>query len=130
MRRFDERRQDILEEIVQLRRELSPDLVLMPALDDIHQDHEVIAKQALRAFKTTKLLSYELPWNQMKSDLNFFVPLDKRHIAAKQTALTHYKSQQHRSYTGQFLENLANVRGVMCGSELAEAFSVEKWVNS
>ena len=128
VRRFDEHRQDILEEIVQIRRELQPDLVLMPSLDDIHQDHEVIAKQATRAFKTTKLLSYELPWNQMKSNLNFFVKLSKDHIDTKVAALACYESQKHRTYTGNFLYNLAHVRGVMCGTELAEAYFVQKWV--
>ncbi|PCI48057.1 MAG: LmbE family protein [Alphaproteobacteria bacterium] len=128
VRRFDESRQDILEDIVCLRREIRPDLVLMPSLDDIHQDHGVIAQQALRAIKTTKLMSYELPWNQMKTSLNFFVKLSERHIEAKIKAISCYESQQHRAYTGQFLYNLANVRGVMSGGELAEAFTIEKWV--
>lgn len=128
VRRFDESRQDILEDIVKLRNDLKPDLVLMPSLDDMHQDHEVVAKQALRAFKANKLISYELPWNQMKTNLNFFVKLSKHHLETKVSALSCYESQKHRPYTGQFLYNLANVRGVMCGAKYAEAFTIEKWV--
>lgn len=128
VRRFDQNRQDILEDIVQLRHDIQPDLVLMPSLDDTHQDHEVIAKQAMRAFKTIKLLSYELPWNQMKTDLNFFVSLKAEHIQAKMDAISCYETQKGRAYTGDFLMNLASVRGIMCGSEFAEAFNVEKWV--
>jgi LmbE family N-acetylglucosaminyl deacetylase len=129
VRRFDENRQDILEEMVKLRNSIQPELVLMPSLDDVHQDHEIIAKQALRAFKTTKLLSYELPWNQMKTNLNFFVELTKEQLEAKVNSLSYYESQKHRAYTGSFLYNLAEVRGVMSGCSMAEAFKIEKWVN-
>lgn len=128
VRRFDESRQDILEEIIQIRNELRPDLVLIPSLDDMHQDHNVIAQQGVRAFKTIKVLSYDLPWNSTKTDLNFFVPLSKKHIEAKVKAISFYETQKNRPYTGDFLINLANVRGVMCGHELAEAFTVVKWV--
>ena len=128
VRRFDEHRQDILEDIIVLRRDIKPDMVLMPSLDDIHQDHEVIARHAARAFKTIKVLSYELPWNQMNANLNFFVKLSKHHIEAKKNALSKYESQKHRTYTGDFLSNLAKVRGVMCGHDYAEAFTLEKWI--
>ena len=35
----------------------------MPTLKDIHQDHETISKEGLRAFKNTTILGYELIWN-------------------------------------------------------------------
>ncbi|HEY5825541.1 MAG TPA: PIG-L family deacetylase, partial [Cyclobacteriaceae bacterium] len=53
VRRFKEFRQDILEDLVKMRAELKPDLVFLPASQDIHQDHQVIAEEGFRAFKNT-----------------------------------------------------------------------------
>src|SRR5688572_10718706 len=43
VRRFDSSRQEILEELLKLRNQVEPELVLMPSLEDMHQDHRVIA---------------------------------------------------------------------------------------
>ena len=63
VRTFPTVRQEILEILVAAAAELGPDMVLMPSLVDIHQDHETIAREGLRAFKRTTLLGYEIPWN-------------------------------------------------------------------
>ena len=56
-------RQEILEELIRLKKSNSFDLVFIPSLHDIHQDHTTIAQEGLRAFKNTTLLGYELIWN-------------------------------------------------------------------
>jgi LmbE family N-acetylglucosaminyl deacetylase len=53
VRTFPTVRQEILEILVAAAAELRPDMVLMPSLVDIHQDHETIAREGLRAFKRT-----------------------------------------------------------------------------
>ena len=58
-------RQEILEDLINHRKKLRPDLVLMPSLNDIHQDHSTIAQEGLRAFKNTTVLGYELIWNNL-----------------------------------------------------------------
>ncbi|MCE1199806.1 MAG: PIG-L family deacetylase, partial [Marinilabiliales bacterium] len=63
VRDFPMFRQAILENMVQLSKDINPDLVFMPSIQDIHQDHHTIASEAMRAFKKTSLLGYELPWN-------------------------------------------------------------------
>ena len=65
VRNLNYKRQDILENLIQLRTELSPDLILMPSLNDIHQDHLTIAQEGLRAFKAKTILGYELIWNNL-----------------------------------------------------------------
>ncbi len=45
VRRFGEVRQDILEDMIIVRSQLDPDLVLLPSLSDCHQDHSVIANE-------------------------------------------------------------------------------------
>src|SRR3954470_2541180 len=63
VRTFPERRQDILELLVALWEEWRPDAVFQPSLHDVHQDHQVVAAEGLRAFKRTTVLGYEIPWN-------------------------------------------------------------------
>ncbi len=41
VRRFGERRQRLLDQLIELRDDLRPDRVFLPASTDIHQDHQV-----------------------------------------------------------------------------------------
>ena len=122
-------RQDILEDLIKRRKEVFPDLVLMPSLHDIHQDHSTIAQEGLRAFKNTTILGYELIWNNLIFDTSSFVKLEKRHIQAKVDALKEYKSQGNRDYMSEdFIFSLARTRGVQIGTKYAESFEVVRWV--
>lgn len=98
VRRFNEARQDILEDMVAMKREIDPDLVLMPSLQDIHQDHGVVAQEGRRAFKSCTVLSYELPWNSFGVDPTAFVTVSHENIAAKIAATGRYRSQGQRPY--------------------------------
>lgn len=127
VRRFPQYRQEILEELVGLRRQLEPDLVLMPALSDVHQDHQTIAQEAVRAFRMTSLWGYEMPWNNLGFSADCAVHLEERHVRQKAEALKCYKSQNHRRYCDpQFLESWARTRGVQNGADFAEVFEVCK----
>jgi LmbE family N-acetylglucosaminyl deacetylase len=129
VRHFPQYRQEILEDLVRMRSEIQPDLVLLPSSDDIHQDHRVISKEGLRAFKHTSVLGYEMPWNNLTFTASAFVHLEERHVDKKVEALRRYRSQQHRNYAAESLiKNLARVRGVQAGVEYAEAFQVIRWV--
>jgi LmbE family N-acetylglucosaminyl deacetylase len=130
VRHFPGRRQDILEEMVKLNRDLKPELVLLPARNDVHQDHQVIHSEGLRAFKNCSLLGYELPWNNTQFQPNYFERISEEHLLTKQNALKHYRSQSHRKYMGdEFIRSLAVVRGMQSGTELAEAFEAYKIVS-
>jgi N-acetylglucosamine malate deacetylase 1 len=129
VRNLNYRRQDILNDLIRLRAELKPELVLMPSLNDIHQDHQTIAQEGLRAFKTSTILGYELIWNNLTFDTTSFVVLQAQHIERKFNALQQYKSQTHRAYMSkEFIFALAVSRGVQIGAEYAEAFEVVRWV--
>lgn len=129
VRKLNYARQEILEDLIKHRRELKPDLVLMPSLNDIHQDHSTIAQEGLRAFKSTTILGYELIWNNLTFNTTSFVKLDKKYIKAKCDSLKEYKSQGSRDYMSEeFIFALAKTRGVQIGSEYAESFEVIRWV--
>ena len=129
LRFFTSLRQEILEDMINLKNKLKPDLVLMPSLSDIHQDHITIAQEGLRAFKNSTILAYELIWNNLNFHNTMFVKLEKKNIKAKWDALKKYKSQKTRSYMNEeFIYSLARSRGVQIGTKYAESFEVIRWV--
>ncbi len=130
VRTFNYRRQDILDDIIKLRADIQPDMVFIPALTDIHQDHKTIAEEALRAFKFTTVLSYEMPWNNISFETSCFFKLNEDHMTAKVNALKKYESQAHRAYASEnFIYSLATVRGVQISAKYAETFEVIRWIN-
>jgi N-acetylglucosamine malate deacetylase 1 len=129
VRTFPEHRQEILELLIQLWEDWPPDAVLQPSLRDIHQDHQVVAAEGLRAFKRTTVLGYEIPWNNFNFDYQAYVALDKLHVERKVAALTKYASQRHRKYADtEYIWNLARTNGINVGREYAEVFEVYRVV--
>lgn len=123
VRDFDSQRQKILEEIVKLKESINPDVVFLPSSTDMHQDHQVIHNEGLRAFKNTTILGYEMPWNNIVFTSNTFIRVNQAHIENKLQALKSYKSQQNRKYLDrEFIMGLAKVRGVQAATDYAEAF--------
>ena len=129
VRKLNYARQEILEDLIKIKRNNSFDLILMPSLKDIHQDHTTIAQEGLRAFKNTTILGYELIWNNLSFDTTCFVKLSKKNVEDKFLSLQCYESQIGRSYMShEFIFSLAKVRGVQIGAEYAESFEVLRWV--
>lgn len=129
VRTFSYHRQEILDCLHKLRKDINPDMVLMPSRNDTHQDHQVLAQEAIRIFKTGTVLGYEMPWNNMSFDTTCFVPLEERHLARKIAALACYETQKNRSYSKpEFTRSLAVVRGTQINRAYAEAYDVVRLV--
>lgn len=129
VRKFNYVRQEILEELIKIRKSQKFDLVLIPSLKDIHQDHAVIAQEGVRAFKSTSILGYELIWNDLQFDTTCFVKLEKKHVETKIAALKSYQSQNMREYMSpEFISSLAKIRGVQVNAQYAECFEVIRWI--
>jgi LmbE family N-acetylglucosaminyl deacetylase len=129
VRTFPERRQDILELLIDIWDDYKPDAVFQPSLQDIHQDHQVIAAEGMRAFKRTTILGYEIPWNNFTFNYDAYITLDKAHVERKVAALDKYASQQHRKYANaEYIWNLARTNGINVGREYAEVFTVYRVV--
>lgn len=125
VRTFNFNRQDILQIMINIRNEIQPDLVFMPSLNDLHQDHNTIAIEGLRAFKFSSIFCYEIPWNNITFNTSCFVHLEELQIQRKVAALKSYKSQAHKSYASEdFVRSLARTRGVQAGVKYAETFDV------
>jgi LmbE family N-acetylglucosaminyl deacetylase len=129
VRYFSDHRQAILEDMVKLQRRLRPDLVFIPASSDLHQDHHTIHNEGRRAFKHTKTVGYELPWNNITMTTTLFSQVEERHVALKVSALLQYRSQLGRNYHSEaFVRSLAFTRGTQMGAPYAEAFEVIRWL--
>lgn len=129
VRMFPQHRQDILELLINLKEQLKPDLVLLPSLADIHQDHHTITEEGIRAFKNITILGYEQPWNLFSFTPQLFVALKKKHLDKKVQAISCYQSQKHRNYANEeLLRGMARTRAVQVNCNYAEAFEVVRWV--
>lgn len=127
VRRLNYSRQDVLEDLVRLRSLLSPTIIFTPSGGDVHQDHQVVHNESLRAFKTATMLGYELPWNNFRFESRVFVNVSKENLQAKQRALRAYKSQiiKNRAYFDpELIQSLAVVRGIQQGVKYSEAFEL------
>jgi LmbE family N-acetylglucosaminyl deacetylase len=129
VRTFPERRQDILEVLIALWEEWRPEAVFQPSVNDVHQDHQVVAAEGLRAFKRTTVLGYEIPWNNFDFAYQAYVALDRGHLERKTAALARYASQQHRRYSDrEYIWNVARTHGINVNREYAEVFEVYRLV--
>lgn len=127
VRKLSYSRQEVLEEMIKLRNEIKPDMVLLPSGNDLHQDHEVVHNEGLRAFKGNTIWGYELPWNHVTFNTQAFVTLEKKHMEKKWEMMSIYESQfqkQRDYFTDEFIYGLAKVRGVQVGADFAESFEV------
>lgn len=128
-RMFYRDRQRILDYIIELRESIKPDLVLLPSLDDLHQDHQIIVQEGIRAFKRTTIISYELPWNNITFRTEVFIPFTKKHLDKKLKALECYKTQESRAYLDKhFIKCWAVMRGKQIDHDYAECFQIVRWV--
>lgn len=125
VREFPHSRQEILEDMVKLNKELKPDLILLPTKYDTHQDHNVVAAEGFRAFKKCSMLGYEIPWNNLTFISSGFIEINSEHLKKKVDALKCYESQSDKDYASEeYIRSLALTRGVQFGVKYAEAFEV------
>jgi|SRR6218665_1716986 len=129
VRTFNYKRQPILDDMIRLRKDIDPDIIFMPSVNDIHQDHNTIAQEGIRAFKFSSILAYEVPWNNLTFHTTSFSILEEKHVQRKVDALREYKSQAHRPYASEeFVRSLARTRGVQINAQYAECFDVVRWI--
>jgi LmbE family N-acetylglucosaminyl deacetylase len=115
----------------ELKRELSPDVVLTHQRNDLHQDHRVTSELTWNTFRDHLILEYEIP--KYDGDMgvpNLFVPLDESICRKKiDHLMTHFASQvEKRWFKDDLFSGLLRLRGMECNSptSYAEAFYCRK----
>ncbi len=129
VRTFPRLRQEILDTMISIKKEIQPEIVFTTSSFDTHQDHRTVNEETLRAFKKCTILGYEQPWNNLTFNTSAFVPLEDMHLNKKIAALNCYETQKHRAYLNEdFIRGLATTRGTQIEERYAEAFEVIRWV--
>lgn len=122
---------EIKEYFDELGRHLDPDLVLVPWMDDMHQDHRTVGELARTTFRDHLLLHYEIPkYDGDMSRPNVYVPVSASVADRKIDALFEgFPSQVGRDwFHEETFRGLMRLRGVECKAPegYAEAFHGRK----
>ena len=121
-----------MEKLIQVKNSFQPTLVIGPSIQDLHQDHIIVANEMMRAFKSSaSIISYELPWNHLTFNTQLLVRLKRKHIHKKFMILSNYKSQvlKNRNYfSKEYIFGIATTRGIQANSDYAEAFEIIRWI--
>ena len=127
VRRLNYFRQEILDELIILKNQFSPTIVFTPAMGDVHQDHECVTYETIRAFKSQTIFGYELPWNHFQFQSRVYFEITEKHLDTKIEALRSYESQVEKKrpyFDPAFTLGQARMHGVKSGYGLAEAFDL------
>lgn len=124
--------QEIIQILDRIKDKFTPDLVVSHSLHDTHQDHKTIADNVISVFKkSSSVICYELPWNHLSFDTQFFVRLERRHVERKWSLISKYKSQfqlKKPYFSEDLVYGMARTRGSQVSCEFAEAFEVLRWI--
>ncbi len=108
VRRFDQYRQMILDEMIQVRDKFNPDLVFTHGSCDQHQDHQVVYEESCRAFRKETVLGYNFAWNCTAMITHLTVSID---LEKKMEALDKYESQKWRENANPNYMRALNFKG-------------------
>ena len=130
-RRFQEHRQEILEVMVGLTRSWDPDIVFVHTKSDVHQDHQVLTAEALRAFRGRTVLGFDVIRSSYGFFPDFLVGVTEEDVERKLTALAQYKTYMDRYYFAPELTRATLIRnGAICERPFAEGFDILRIVAS
>ena len=122
---FPDSRQDILEYFLKLRKEFKPDLIFTHSKQDVHQDHNTMTDEALRAFRGITVLGFDVVRSSYGFFPNFLVEVTEENVNKKIEALAQYATYQDRYYFNAELTRSIMVRhGALAERPFAEGFDI------
>jgi len=130
-RRFPHARQEILEYLIHINRTFQPDLVFVHTKADIHQDHATVTEEALRAFRGTTVLGFDVIRSSYGFFPSFLVEVTEEDVEKKIAALAEYKTYQTRYYFDPKITRATLIRnGAICERPYAEGFDILRIVGA
>jgi LmbE family N-acetylglucosaminyl deacetylase len=122
---FPDARQEILEYLLKLRHDFDPDLIFVHSKHDIHQDHNVMTEEALRAYRGITVLGFDVVRSSYGFFPHFLVEVDEADVNAKIAALSQYETYHDRYYFNSELTRSIMVRhGALAEWSFAEGFDI------
>jgi LmbE family N-acetylglucosaminyl deacetylase len=117
---FHNARQEILEYLNELKRIYKPDIVFAHSQADIHQDHNILTKEVLRAFRDTTLIGFEVLRSSYGFVPNFFFEVTEKDVDCKIKALAKYNTYASKYY---FDPNIIRSNLILQGGIVARPFA-------
>ena len=122
---FPDSRQEILEYFLKLRRDFNPDLIFVHSKQDVHQDHNTMTDEALRAFRGITLLGFDVVRSSYGFFPHFLAEVTEEDVNKKIEALAKYETYRDRYYFNSELTRSIMVRhGALAECPFAERFDI------
>jgi len=122
---FPDARQEILEYFLKLRRDFQPDLIFVHSKDDIHQDHNVMTEEALRAYRGITFLGFDVVRSSYGFFPHFLIEVTEEDVEKKIEALSQYKTYNDKYYFNSELTHSIMIRhGALAEVPFAEGFDI------
>lgn len=129
-RKFPDARQEVLEYMLKLRREFKPQIIFCHSQNDIHQDHNVVTQEALRAYRGLTVLGFDVVRSSYNFFPHFFVEVTAQDVEKKIEALAQYKTYHDRYYFDPALLRATMIRhGALAERDFAEGFDILRIVS-
>jgi LmbE family N-acetylglucosaminyl deacetylase len=124
-RRFPQARQEILEYLIGIQRQFHPEIVFAHSKADLHQDHVTVTEEALRAFRGTTVLGFDVLRSSYGFFPNFLVQVSEENVSLKIKALAEYKTYAIRYYFNPDITRSTLIRyGALVERPFAEGFDI------
>ncbi len=128
-RRFPEHRQEVLEQMLALRNRYQPQIIFVHTAKDVHQDHVTLTQEAIRAFRGTTVLGYDVLRSSYGFFPDFLVEVSEQAVDKKLQALSRYQTYANKYYfNSEVLRATAIRHGALAERPLAEAFDIIRMV--
>ena len=122
---FPDTRQEILEYFLKLRKDFKPDLIFTHSKQDVHQDHNTMTDESLRAFRGITVLGYDVVRSSYGFFPHFLVEVTEEDVNKKIEALAEYETYRDRYYFNAELTRSIMVRhGALAECPFAEGFDI------
>jgi len=122
---FPDARQEILEYFLKLRKDFKPDLIFTHSKQDVHQDHNTMTEEALRAFRGITVLGFDVVRSSYGFFPHFLVEVTEEDVNKKIEALAEYETYRDRYYFNAELTRSIMVRhGALAECPFAEGFDI------
>lgn len=124
-RHFPRDRQEILEFLFDFNRSYQPEIVFVHTESDIHQDHSVATVEALRAFRGTTVLGFDVLRSSYGFFPNFLVEVTEEDVEKKVRCLLEYGTYCDKYYFSEEVIRSTLIRhGALAERPYAEGFDI------
>jgi len=122
---FPNARQEILEYFLKLRKDFEPDLIFVHSRQDVHQDHNTMTEEALRAFRGVTVLGFDVVRSSYGFFPHFLAEVSEEDVNKKIEALAEYETYRDKYYfNSELTRSIMTRHGALAEIPFAEGFDI------